>query len=360
MKFIPSEFFVNIPENRTAQYPKANRDESKLLVFQKRSGKIIHIGRFKDIVDFMARDTIIMNNTKVIPAMIKGRKVSGGKVSALFLPDSTLLSEAGNKGSNISSGGFVIKSLLNPGRRLKAGVRIIFPEDCEYQLLSKDQNGVWTGSLIGVSKDMFSVWLQQNGTIPLPPYISREAVSSDRERYQTVYAENSGSLAAPTAGFHFTNRLLERLKKNGANLKYLTLNIGLGTFQPLRSADFSDFVIHSESYHIPVETANVINTCMLEKIPITLVGTTVMRTLESAVGDNDLLSRGDGIAKIFISPPYDFKISERLLTNFHRPDSTIIQLVAALIGWNSLNLCYQTALDEDFRFYSYGDAMLVI
>jgi S-adenosylmethionine:tRNA ribosyltransferase-isomerase len=219
---------------------------------------------------------------------------------------------------------------------------------------------VWTGKFQGIPQSQFGEWLDKAGTIPLPPYIHREAVGSDRQRYQTVYAENTGSLAAPTAGFHFTKRLLDELESAGSVLRHLALNIGLGTFEPLRSADFTDFKIHSESFYIPTETAAAINSCTEDDSPVTLVGTTVLRTLESAVDGKRKLTAGGGIAGIFISPPYEFKVSNRLLTNFHRPDSTIIQLVAALIGWDSLNLCYHTALAEDFGFYSYGDAMLVI
>lgn len=359
MKFKPPEFTVDIPENRTAQYPKENRDDSNLLVFNKSANKIIHIGRFKDITDFIATDTIILNNTKVIPAMVEGRKHSGGRVTALFMPEIESSSKIENVALGGISHGFIINSLINPGRRLKPAVRIEFPNKCEYELISKNKDGVWIGRMYGISKEQFPVWLKKTGAIPLPPYISRETVSSDRQRYQTVYAERAGSLAAPTAGFHFTEQLLAGLESSGAVLKYLSLNIGLGTFQPLRSGDFSEFEIHSESYDIPSDTAKVINYSLEDNTPITLVGTTVMRTLESAVRDRKLKG-GSGIAKIFISPPYDFQVSERLLTNFHRSDSTIIQLVAGLIGWESLNHCYRTALDGNFSFYSYGDAMLII
>jgi len=360
VKFKPAEFTVEIPENRTAQHPNKNRDESKLLVFQKSTGKVIHVGRFKDIVEFIAGDSIILNNTKVIPAMIEGRKSTGGKIMALFMPDPEILMSENKHADFDSEDGFILESLINPGRRLKPGIVIKFPNNCNYVLISKNTAGVWTGRLHGISQKQFMDWLDKTGTIPLPPYIHREAVRSDRKRYQTVYAETTGSLAAPTAGFHFTKRLLDQLESSGAILKHLSLNIGLGTFEPLRSADFSDFKIHSESYYIPIDTAATINSCLEENSPVTLVGTTVMRTLESAVSENRKLAGGSGSASIFISPPYEFRISERLLTNFHRPDSTIIQLVAALIGWERLNLCYGTALAENFGFYSYGDAMLVI
>ena len=360
MKFIPSEFKVDIPESRTAQHPPDERDNSKLLVFQQSSGRIIHLGRFRDIVEFMAGDTIIFNNTKVIPAMVAGQKSGGGKLTILFMQSSTTDLKRAVSDTKDSPEGFVIQSLINPGRRLKPDHRITLPDGCAYELIAKDREGIWTGRLLGVPEERLMEWLDDIGTVPLPPYIKREVVSSDRHRFQTTYAEIIGSLAAPTAGFHFTKLLMQGLETKGSSLHFISLNIGLGTFRLIRSADLSTFKIHAESYYLPPDTAEAINGCISDRAPITLVGTTVMRTLESAVGDAGQVLSGAGNTKLFITPPYDFKVSERLLTNFHRADSTVIQLVAALIGWENLNLCYQTALENDFGFYSYGDAMLVI
>lgn len=350
MHRIPPEFNVVIPEERTAQFPAEKRDNSRLLVLDRYKNEIVHIGLFRDIRDFIAGDLIVLNETKVLPARVNGVKPGGGQVEVLFIPE--YLTET-------ASGEVVIDALINPYRRLREGLMINMPLGAYLTLQSREAMGwkvLWKQSN-GIA---FRDWLDRVGNAPLPPYIRRAPVDSDRERYQTVYARQAGSVAAPTAGLHFTDDLLKELVARGSQIANLTLDVGLGTFQPIQGNDLNDHKMHVERFFLPEETAKAISTAKANGRKITSVGTTVVRTLEGRAQDGLPLKPGAGSTGIFIYPPYNFRVVERLLTNFHRPDSTLLQLVAALIGWDNLNLCYENALSDGFNFYSYGDAMLVI
>jgi len=351
---LPPELTVNIPDNRIAQYPTEQRDASRILVYDSNSRKVIHIGNFPDIVDFLAGELIIRNNTRVIPALVDGKKSGGGAVQILFLVT--------NRNFEHDSGEseIEIKALVNPGRRLKNGLRISLPEGAFYTLGEKAPGGKWSGVWKSEGGDSFSSWLGRAGMSPLPPYIRRKPDGSDLERYQTVYAEQSGSLAAPTAGLHFTEEILKSLKNRDNLIESVTLDVSLGTFIPIRGDNIAGHDMHTETYDIPDRTADLINKAIGDGNPITAIGTTVVRTLEGAAEKSIPLKSGRDSTNIFIYPPRKLMVVKKLLTNFHRSDSTLIQLVAAMIGWEGVNLTYRTALDNDFRFYSYGDAMLIV
>ena len=253
-----------------------------------------------------------------------------------------------------------IQALINPGRRLKSGLKIALPDGANYALGEKALDGEWSGVWGSEKEESFSSWLSKAGMSPLPPYIHRKPDKSDLERYQTVYAEQAGSLAAPTAGLHFTNEVLDSLRNRGNRIESVSLDVSLGTFIPIRGDDITGHDMHTETYDIPNKTAELINEAIAGNKPVTAIGTTVVRTLEGAAAKQFPLKPGRDSTNIFIYPPRELRVVKKLLTNFHRSDSTLIQLVAAMIGWDGVNLTYQIALDNGFRFYSYGDAMLIL
>ncbi len=350
MSRIPKEFKVIVPEEKTAQYPAMERDSSRLLLVDRKKGTVEDAGRFHNIIEYISGDLIVVNDTRVIPANVAGRKPGGGKVDLLFLA----VSEEEINGEGI------VRALISPGRRLRSGLELHLSGDAEFRLLEKNREGEWRGVWRGNSGESYLEWLERVGRPPLPPYIRRQTESLDEERYQTVYARDPHSLAAPTAGFHFTPELIEELRVRGSEIVSLSLDVGLGTFIPIRTDDLTLHRMHEERYSISHTTSEAINSARSSGRRTTVVGTTVVRALEDAAAKSYPLKSVEGVADIFIYPPYKFMVIDRLLTNFHRPDSTLLQLTAALIGWDLLNLAYQTALDEDFRFYSYGDAMLII
>ncbi len=350
MSRIPEEFKVIVPEEKTAQYPAKERDGSRLLLVDRKKGTVEDTGRFHNIIEYISGDLIVVNDTRVIPVNVAGRKPGGGRIDLLFL---TVSKEEIN-------GEAVVRALINPGRRLRPGLELHLSGDVKFRLLEKNREGEWRGVWSGIAGESYLTWLQRVGRAPLPPYIRRQTESLDEERYQTVYACDPHSLAAPTAGFHFTQKLIKELRVRGSDIVSLSLDVGLGTFIPIRTDDLARHRMHEERYSIPQTTAEAINSARSSGLRTTVVGTTVVRALEDAAAKSYPLKSVEDIADIFIYPPYKFMVVERLLTNFHRPDSTLLQLTAALIGWDLLNLAYQTALDEGFRFYSYGDAMLII
>jgi len=336
-----------------AQYPAAERDASRLLVIDRTLQRVIHSGYFRDLTEFLAGDVIALNDTRVIPACIEGLRPGGGAVRLLFLADTY---DASTR---------TAAALINPSRRLREGLEIDLPGRKAFILSQRYKDGGWCGEWIdkiSPTVDMPNLfdWLNLYGKPPLPPYIKRRHELNDYNRYQTVYAAAPGSLAAPTAGLHFTPDLFAALQTHGCQIGRLTLDIGLGTFEPIRSDDITQHKMHTESYCIPPQTAALINAARQNRQPITAVGTTVVRALEAAALKSIPLTFGSAEADLFIYPPFEFKVIDRLLTNFHRPDSTLLQLVAAFLGWDLLNTAYQTALESGFRFYSYGDAMLII
>lgn len=358
MSRIPPEFKVIVPPDRTALYPARRRDESRLLVVDRERGGVIHVGRFRDVVDFIAGDLLVLNDTRVVPARVIGRKPSGGEVELLFLvttsPEFSLPEHTATPSSALQ-----IRALIAPSRRLRPGIKVELPHGASYLLECKSLEGGWEGVWEGESGVSFAPWLERAGTTPLPPYIRRPVEHLDRERYQTVYAHHPGSVAAPTAGLHFTDELLRRLEAAGTEIARLTLDVGWGTFEPIRDSNITRHRMHSERYDIPPETQRSVSRAMDSGRRITAVGTTTVRALEDAAAHGLPLPSGEEVAEIFIHPPYCCRVVDALITNFHRPDSTLLQLVAALTGWELLNVAYQRALDEGFRFYSYGDAMLI-
>ena len=351
MSRIPKEFKVRIPEDRTAQYPTDERDSSRLLVVDRRQEKVCDAGLFREIKNLIAGDLIVVNNTRVVPARVEGFRPGGGRVELLFIVKPEFSPQEKCE----------LAALISPGRRLRPGMTLRLSANAAFLLKEKDTSGRWLGLWsCGEDKAPFWSWLENAGMMPLPPYIRRAPEDIDTVRYQTSYASNDGSLAAPTAGLHFTQDLIAELEKAGCEFAGLTLDVGLGTFLPIRSDDLSSHEMHEERYEIPELTVNKISRARESGRRITVVGTTVVRALEDGVKGGLPLTPGERTANLFIYPPYRFKLIDRLLTNFHRPDSTLLQLVAAFIGWDLLNEAYQTALDLDFRFYSYGDAMLIV
>ncbi|WP_456381804.1 tRNA preQ1(34) S-adenosylmethionine ribosyltransferase-isomerase QueA, partial [Persephonella sp.] len=294
---------------------------------------------FRDIVDYLEEgDTLVLNDTKVIPARLKGKKKTGASIEVFLLrPLSDDVWEA------------LVKNL----KRLKEGQEIIFGEDFRGELLEKEGDGKAKVRLIG--NDINSL-IKRYGHIPLPPYMEREDEEEDKNHYQTVFARKEGAVASPTAGLHFTQELLEKIKNMGVNVEFVTLHVGLGTFRPVTVEDFTKHRMHEEYYQIPDRTLEVIKQTKERGKNVVAVGTTVVRTLETYA----LTGKKEGFSDIFIYPPYRFKMVDRLITNFHLPKSTLILLVSAFASREMILNAYNIAVKERYRFFSYGDAMLIL
>lgn len=338
-----SDFYYNLPEELIAQDPLEDRSSSRLMVLHRKSGKIEH-KRFSDIVDYLRPgDCLVRNNTKVIPARLFGvREETGATIEFL------LLKRREND---------VWETLVKPGKKARTGTRIVFGE------------GLLYGEIIDVLPDgnrlirfryegIFEEILDKLGQMPLPPYITHKL--KDKNRYQTVYAKYEGSAAAPTAGLHFTEELFEKLQKKGVEVANVTLHVGLGTFRPVKVEDVTEHHMHSEFYHIDKGEADKINRAKARGGRIVCVGTTSCRTLESATDENGILQSGEDNTEIFIYPGYSFKMLDILITNFHLPESTLLMLVSALAGKENVMNAYQEAVRERYRFFSFGDAMVVL
>ncbi|MBO4289270.1 MAG: tRNA preQ1(34) S-adenosylmethionine ribosyltransferase-isomerase QueA [Lachnospiraceae bacterium] len=337
-----SDFDYDLPEELIAQDPLADRSSSRLLVLDKRSGDIHH-RVFRDIVEELrAGDVLVLNNTKVIPARLYGRKADTGAVIEVLLLN--------RKQDN------TWEVLVRPGKKAKEGAVIEFG-DC---LLKGEVVGILEegNRLIRFSFDgIFEEILDQLGEMPLPPYIKHKL--KDRDRYQTVYAKYDGSAAAPTAGLHFTNELLGEIREKGVQVAEVTLHVGLGTFRPVKVDKVESHHMHTEHYIIDEATAETINSAKREGRRVIAVGTTSLRTLESAAGEDGQLKAGEGDTDIFIYPGYQFKMIDALITNFHLPKSTLVMLVSALAGRENIMKAYNEAISERYRFFSFGDAMFI-
>ena len=336
-----SDFNFELPERLIAKYPLSERSASRLLSLNCNSGELSH-GYFEGIVDLIqATDLIIFNNTKVIPARMFGSKASGGKVEILIERlNSETEATAHIKASNKTK----------PGTELFIG---------DYKLVVTGRSEEF---YILKSEQPLSEIMSEHGHMPLPPYIDRADDASDSERYQTVYAEREGAVAAPTAGLHFTEELLAKIIDKGASTAYVTLHVGAGTFQPVRVDNVKEHVMHSEWYEISEETVAKINETKARGGRIIAVGTTSVRTLESAamsIGETGELSATSGDTDIFIYPGYQFQLVDVMITNFHLPESTLMMLVSAFAGSENIRQAYQEAIDNEYRFFSYGDAMLL-
>ena len=342
-----SEFDYNLPEELIAQFPAQKRELSRMLVLDRQSGEIAH-KHFYDIVDLLSQDDVlILNNTKVIPARLLGEKDTGAKIEVFLLKNTD---------------GKQWEALIKPSKRVKNGTIIKFGEELQAKVLERIPNDKWMVELI-YDGDFYPI-LDRVGNIPLPPYIERKLSDEqikhlDYERYQTVYAKNRGSVAAPTAGLHFSTEILEKLSKKGINIGYITLNVGLGTFRPVKCENILDHKMDSETYEITQETADLINNAKAMGKNIVAVGTTTVRTLESAYQKYGKIKACHDSSEMFIYPGYEFKVIDKLITNFHLPKSTLLMLVSALAGRDKIFEAYKQAIEMKYRFYSYGDCMFI-
>lgn len=338
-----SDFFYELPQELIAQDPLADRSASRLLVLHKDSGKTEH-RIFTDITTYLhAGDCLVLNNTKVIPARLIGKKAETGAAVEL------LLLKRREKD--------VWETLVRPGKKCRQGAKLVFGEGLlTAEILETVEEG---NRLVRFSYDgIFEEVLDRLGEMPLPPYITHKL--ADKNRYQTVYAKYEGSAAAPTAGLHFTEELLEKIEGMGIRTAYVTLHVGLGTFRPVKADNILEHHMHSEYYEVSEEAAEKINRTKAEGGRIICVGTTSCRTVESAAGEDGRVSAGCGNTEIFIYPGYRFKVLDALITNFHLPESTLVMLVSALAGREQVLAAYEEAVKERYRFFSFGDAMLIV
>ena len=338
-----SDFNYILPQELIAQHPLEERSASRLLVMDRNSGKISHES-FEYILNLVnPGDCLVLNDTKVIPARIFGQKEhSGGRIEFVLL--------------NRKSDKNIWEVILKPGRKAMPGARFVFGEGvlkAEILEIIDDGNRLVRFEYDGVFEEI----LDKIGNMPLPPYITEKL--DDPSRYQTVYALNDGSAAAPTAGLHFTPELLKKISDKGVKLAYLTLHVGLGTFRPVKVEDVKKHIMHSEHYILSKETADTINNARKNGGKIISVGTTSTRVLESVANENGDISEGEGDTSIFIYPGYKFKCVNSLITNFHLPESTLIMLVSAFSGRENVLEAYKTAVEEEYRFFSFGDAMYI-
>ncbi|MFH1854015.1 MAG: tRNA preQ1(34) S-adenosylmethionine ribosyltransferase-isomerase QueA [Candidatus Omnitrophota bacterium] len=356
-----SDFDYNLPKGLVAQYPSERRDGSRLLVLHKNSGKIEH-RIFRDITGYFQKgDLLVLNNTKVVPARLFGRKRTGGKVEALILAHGFPQLGSASFGTGRAQGD-EYEVLLKPARGCKIGTKLIFGDGALKAEVSKIENG--RRFLKFQCNGNFAELLDRFGKVPLPPYIKRDTADSDIERYQTVYAEKKGAVAAPTAGLHFTKEILNSASAKGTDVGYVTLHVGYGTFKPVKSDDVTAHNMEKEYFEI--------NGALLEKLKTKkgrtiAIGTTTCRALETVAAKFTLphtaeqaLQLQQGWTDLFIHPPYEFQAVDALLTNFHLPRTTLLMLVSAFCGRGLLMSVYEEAVREKYRFYSYGDAMLVV
>lgn len=337
-----TDFYYDLPQELIAQHPLEKRDSSRLMVLDKTTGEIEH-KIFSNVIDFMNKgDVLVLNDTRVLPARLIGEKEdTKGKMELLLL-------------KRIDKDRW--ETLVKPGRRAHIGSRFSFGSG---KLIGEITDILDDGNRIVkfIYDGLFEQILDELGEMPLPPYIKEKL--EDKERYQTVYSKEEGSAAAPTAGLHFTKELLENLKNKGINIVYLTLHVGLGTFRPVKENNIEDHKMHSEYYCLSREAADIINQGRKRGNRIISVGTTSCRTLETLGDENGMIKEGSGWTDIFIYPGYKFKIVDCLITNFHLPESTLLMLVSALAGENSIKNAYETAVSMKYRFFSFGDAMLI-
>lgn len=345
-----SAFKFDLPEKYVALHPAQNRDESRLMLINKKDQTIEH-KIFKDVVDYFDDgDVLVMNNTKVFPARLYGNKEKTGAKIEVFL-----LREL-NKEMHLWD------VLVDPARKIRVGNKLYFGEgDLVAEVIDNTTSrGRTIRFLIESSDDEFYNTIDSLGETPLPKHIPRDAEPDDRERFQTIYAEHIGAVAAPSAGLHFTPQVMKRLEIKGVTMSPITLHIGLGTFRPVDVEDLTKHKTDSENYQVNQSTADLVNNAMAEKKRVCAVGTTAMRTLESSVSAGGLLKMNEGWTDKFIFPPYEFKICNAMITNFHLPESTLLMMACAFGGYDLIREAYQVAIKEKYRFFSYGDAMLII
>lgn len=341
IQYKKSDFYYDLPEERIAQTPAEPRDSSRLLVYDRNTGSIEH-KIFRDIADYLhAGDVLVLNKTRVIPARMYARTEHGGVVEVLLL-----------KRYDIHTW----EALMRPGKKGKIGARFTVSDELSFIVRGITDSGerVIEFSYEGVFEEI----LQKVGTMPLPPYIKEKL--KDQQRYNTVYSETDGSAAAPTAGLHFTEELLEKIKAKGVQIAEVLLHVGLGTFRPVKEEVITEHKMHSEYYEIPEDAAKVVNAAKREGRRVVAVGTTSVRTLETVADDKGMVRPCHGNTEIFLYPPYKMKCVDALVTNFHLPESTLIMLVACMTGREKILRVYETAVKEKYRFFSFGDAMFIV
>lgn len=346
-----SQFSFDLPEELIAEYPSENRDEARLMVIHRETGKIEH-KLFKDIIDYVDEgDVMVMNNTKVFPARMYGNKEkTGAKIEVFLLRE-------------LNRESLLWDVLVDPARKIRIGNKLYFGEDDSLVAEVIDNTtsrGRTLRFLFDGPYEEFKQTITDLGETPLPKYIKRNVESTDEERYQTIYAKEEGAVAAPTAGLHFSRQLLKRLELKGVDFAEITLHIGLGTFRPVEVEDLTKHKMDSEQVIISEKCADRVNQAKLDKKKVIAIGTTSMRAVETSVSTEGLLKPFDGWTNKFIFPPYDFSIADGLVTNFHTPLSTLLMMISAFCGHDLMIEAYEQAVKEKYKFYSYGDAMLIL
>ncbi len=346
-----SHFQFNLPEELLAEFPTENRDESRLMVVNRKTGTIEH-KLFKDIIDYFDDgDVMVLNNTKVFPARLYGNKEKTGARIEVFL-----LRE-------LNAEQRLWDVLVDPARKIRIGNKLYFGDDDSLVAEVIDNTtsrGRTLRFLYDGSYEEFREKLLELGETPIPKYINREVTPEDAERYQTIYAKEEGAVAAPTAGLHFSKHLLKRLEIKGVDFAEVTLHVGLGTFNPVEVEDLSKHKMDSEEMIISQEACDIINNAKAKKKRVCCIGTTAMRAMESSVSSQRTLNPYTGWTNKFIYPPYDFSLADAMVTNFHTPKSTLLMMISAFCGHDLMMKAYKEAIQEKYRFYSYGDAMLII
>lgn len=336
-----SDFDYDLPEELIAQHPSSKRDEARMMVLDKKTGDS-EDKYFYDIIDYLRPgDVLVMNDTRVIPARLFGHRPGREEKIEVFLLNNTENTKW--------------EVLVRPGKKMKNGTEVIFSNElsCKVIDIKEDGNRIVEFYFDGI----FNEILDRLGNMPLPPYIKEKL--KDNEDYQTVYSKNPGSVAAPTAGLHFTKELLEKIEEKGVELAYLTLNVGLGTFRPVNEDEINDHKMHSEFYTLSKDTADIINKAKDEGRRVIAVGTTSIRTLESVYKKNNKICEDSGWTDIFIYPGFEFKVVDAVITNFHLPKSTLIMLIAAFTSKDTILDAYNDAVNKKYRFFSFGDCMLI-
>ena len=335
-----SDFSYDLPSELIAQHPAQKRDQSRLMLLNKKTGEINH-KKFYNIIDYLNNgDVLVLNDTRVMPARIFGHRPEKDESIEILL---------------LNHKGDTWETLAKPGKKLKIGTEIIFSDELKAEVIDISEDG--SRFLKFIYSGIFEEILDRLGEMPLPPYIQEKL--EDKERYQTVYSKEIGSAAAPTAGLHFTKELLKKIEEKGIEICFITLHVGLGTFRPVKVEDVTKHKMHSEYYIIRDDVAQKINTAKDEGRRIVAVGTTSIRTLESAADDKGYVKAKSGWTDIFIYPPYKFKCVDALITNFHLPESTLIMLVSSLSTKEIILNAYKVAVKEKYRFFSFGDAMFI-
>lgn len=345
-----SEFKFDLPSNLVANHPSPNRDEARMMVVHRDTGKIEH-KIFKEIIDYFGEgDVMVINDTKVFPARLYGNKEkTGAKIEVFLLRE-------------LNTDIHLWDVLVDPARKIRVGNKLYFGDsDLVAEVIDNTTSrGRTIKFLFDGSDEEFYKAINDLGETPLPKYIKRPAEPEDRERYQTIYAKHVGAVAAPTAGLHFTREVLKRLEFKGVDVSPVTMHVGLGTFRPVDVEDLTKHKMDSENFIVEQETVNLVNNALDNKRRVCSVGTTTLRALESSVSAGGRLKPNEGWTDKFVFPPHDFKIANALLTNFHMPESTLLMMTAAFGGYDLIMDAYRLAIKEKYHFFSYGDAMLII